>query len=104
RRALAPLLFDNETLVEARRTRDPVAKAGPTRRARWKKARRRTDDGRPLQNLSTLLAELAMHRRNTCRVAADPTTPALTTLLTEPTATQRQARELIQTFPVPGTA
>ena len=65
RRALAPLLFDDETLAEARRTRDPVAKAGPTPRARWKKARRRTDDGMPLHSLNTLLAELATRCRNT---------------------------------------
>ena len=46
RRAWAPLLFDDETLAEARRTRDPVAPAQPADRARHKKACRRTDDGR----------------------------------------------------------
>ena len=100
---MAPLLFDDETLSEARRTRDPVAKAGPTPRAPRKKARRRTDDGRPLHSLTTLPAELATRCRNTCRVATDPATPPLTSLA-EPTATQRRARELIQTSPVPGTA
>ena len=103
RRALAPLLFDDETLAEARRTRDPVAKAEPTPRAKRKKARRRTDDGEPLHSLGTLLADLATRCRNTCRVAADPDAPAFT-LLTQPTATQRRVAELIETFPVPGTA
>ena len=41
RRALAPLLFHDETLDEARRTRDPVAPAKPTQRAREKEAHRR---------------------------------------------------------------
>ena len=57
RRALAPLLFDDETLHQARRTRDPVATAKPTLRAREKKARRRTDDGLAPHSLDTLLAE-----------------------------------------------
>ena len=103
RRALAPLLFDDETLAEARRTRDPVAKTEPTPRARRKKARRRTDDGQPLHSLGTLLAELATRCRNTCRMPAQPEAPTFT-LTTQPTATQRRAAELVATFPVPGTA
>ena len=103
RRAVAPLLFDDETLDEARRTRDPVAAAEPTPRAREKKARRRTDDGLTLHSLDTLLAELATRCRNTCRVLSDPTAPAFS-LLTEPTRTQRRVAELIEMFPVPGTA
>ena len=103
RRALAPLLFDDETLAEARRTRDPVARAAATPRARRKKARRRTDDGQPLHSLGTLLAELATRCRNNCRIPAQPEAPAFT-LTTQPTATQQRAAELIATFPVPGTA
>ena len=102
RRAVAPLLFDDETLQAARRTRDPVAAAKPTPRAREKKARRRTDDGLALHSLDTLLAELATRCR-TCRVLSDPTAPAFS-LLTEPTQTQRRVAELIEMFPVPGTA
>ena len=102
RRAVAPLLFDDETLDEARRTRDPVAAAKPTPRAREKKARRRTDDGLALHSLDTLLAELATRCRNTCRVRSDPAAPAFS-LLTEPTQTQRRVAELIEMFPVPRT-
>ena len=102
RRAWAPLLFDDETLADARRTRDPVAPAKPTERARHKKASRRTDDGLPLHSLDTLLGELATRCRNTCRVPADPSAPTLS-VLTEPTPTQRRAAHLIETFPVPGT-
>ena len=102
RRALAPLLFDDETLEQARRTRDPVAAAKPTPHAREKKTRRRTDDGLDLHSLDTLLAELATRCRNTCRVLSDPTAPPFS-LLTEPTQTQRRAAKLIEMFPVPGT-
>ena len=103
RRAMAPLLFEDETREAARRTRDPVTPAKPTPRAREKKARRRTDDGLALHSLDTLLAELATRCRNTCRVLSDPATPAFA-LLTEPTQTQRRVAELIEMFPVPGTA
>ena len=103
RRAWAPLLFDDETLADDRRTRDPVAAAKPTARARHKKASRRTDDGAPLHSLDTLLGEFVTRGRNTCRVPADPSAPALS-LLTEPTPTQRRATNLIESFPVPGTS
>ena len=102
RRAWAPLLFHDETLADARRTRDPVAPAKPTERARHKKASRRSDDGWPLHSLDTLLGELATRSRNTCRVPADPSAPALS-VLTEPTPIQHRAAHLIETFPVPGT-
>ena len=98
RRALAPLLFDDETLDEVRRTRDPVAE--PTPHARNKKVRRCTDDGLPLHSLDTLLGELATRCRNTCRVRSDPEAPTFT-LLTQPTETQRRVTELIEMFPVP---
>ena len=100
RRALAPLLFDDETLEQARRTRDPVAAAKPTPRAREKKTRRRTDEGLALHSLDT---ELATRCRNTCRVPSDPTASPFP-LLTEPNETQRRAAKLIEMFPVPGTA
>ena len=103
RRVMAPLLFEDETREAARRTRDPVTPAKPTPRAREKKARRRTDDGLALHSLDTLLAELATRCRNTCRVLSDPAAPAFP-LLTEPTQTQQRVAELIEMFPVPGTA
>ena len=102
RRAWAPLLFDDETVAEARRTRGPVAPAKPTDRARHKKTCRRTDDGTPLHSLDTLLAEFATRCRNLCRVPADPAASPLS-LLTEPTPTQRRAAQLVEIFPLPGT-
>ena len=80
RRAWAPLLFDDETPADDRRT----------------------DDGAPLHSLDTLLDELATRCRNTCRVPSAPSAPPLS-LLTEPTPTQRRAAQLIESFPLPGT-
>lgn len=99
RRAWAPLLFDDDTLEQERSTRDPVAPATPTPHARRKKATRRTGDGLPLHSLDTLIAELATRCRNTCRLRADPHTPAVT-LITEPTEIQRRAQDLIDAFPL----
>ena len=82
------------------RWRRRAARGTPWRRPN---RRRRSDDGEPLHSLGTLLADLATRCRNTCRVAADPDATAFT-LVTQPTATQRRAAELIETFPVPGTA
>ena len=103
RRAWAPLLFDDETLEQARKTRDPVAPAKPTPQAKRKKALRRTEDGLALHSFETLIAELATRCRNTCRITSDPTAPAILQL-TQPTETQRRARKLIDAFPVPGHA
>jgi hypothetical protein len=99
RRAWAPLLFDDETLEQDRRARDPVAPARPTPQARRKKATRRTGDGLPLHSFDSLIAELGTRCRNTCRLKADPDTPTFSQL-TEPNQTQRRARQLVDTFPV----
>ena len=99
RRALASLLFDDETLTQARRTRDPVAKAQPTAHARRRQARRRSDDGFALHSLETLLAELGTRCRNMCRNPSTPDAPLLP-IVTEPTALQRRVDEVIGTFPV----
>ncbi|MGH6894949.1 MAG: IS1634 family transposase [Geminicoccaceae bacterium] len=99
RRALAPLLFDDDTLEPERQTRDPVAPATPTPHAKRKKATRRTEDGLPLHSFDTLLAELATRCRNTCRLKTDPDAPTFTQITT-PTEIQRRAQDLIDAFPV----
>ena len=67
RKALSPVLFQDDELDTARWRRDPVAKAEPSERVREKKRRRTTQDGWPLHSLHTLMAELATRCRNTCR-------------------------------------
>ena len=103
RKALAPLLFDDETLEQDRRTRDPVAPAEPSPAAKRKKTRRQTDDGLPVHSFETLIAELATRCRHRCRLMADPEAPTVQRL-TEPTSIQQRVLDLIDAFPVPGTA
>lgn len=94
REALSPLLFQDEELPAARKTRDPVAPAKPSASARAKKQRRQTPEGLPLHSLRTLLTALGTRCRNTCRTQG-PGEPARFTRLTEPTPLQRRAFELL---------
>ena len=102
RKALAPLLFDDEALDVERKHRDPVLPAKPSSSARRKKAHRKTDDGLPVHSFETLLAELATRCRHQCRLKSDPNAPTLEQL-TEPTPLQHRALELLKVFPVAGT-
>jgi len=70
RKALAPLLFADEELDDARRVRDPVKPAQPSEAAKAKRAGRQTADGLEVHSFRTLLAELATCCRNRCRFAA----------------------------------
>ncbi len=99
RRALAPLLFDDEDLEAHRAQRDPVLKAEPSASAKRKKTKRKTEDGLPLHSFKTLMAEMATRARHQCRTASDPDGPTLQRL-TEPTTLQRRALELVKVFPV----
>ena len=99
RKALAPLLFQDEDLDAAIAERDPVAAATPSDAARRRKARGTTPDGLPLHSFSTLLDHLATRCRNRCRAKAVPDSPAFHSD-TEPTPLQRRALELVKTFPV----
>ncbi len=101
RRALAPLLFDDESLPAARNRRDPVAPAQPSAAAQRKKTQRVTDDGLPTHSFRTLMAEFATRCRHRCRLKADPDSPVIEQD-TEPTLLQTRALELIRLFPVPG--
>lgn len=102
RAAWAPLLFDDETLTEARAHRDPVAPAEPTANARQKKSQRHTDEGLAVHSFATLMGELATRCRHRCRLQSEPDSPAIVQD-TEPTPLQARALELIQAFPVPRT-
>ena len=64
-----------------------------------KKATRLSDDGLSLHSFDSLIAELGTRCQNTCRLKASPGTPTFVQT-TEPTATQRRAKQLIDTFPV----
>ena len=68
RKALAPLLFDDEQLTNDKKTRDPVAPAKPSIQAKQKKTKRRTADGLPIHSFKTLLNELGMYMPIHCTI------------------------------------
>lgn len=90
RKALAPLLFEDQALEVDRKRRDPILPAKPSPSAQRKKRRRHTEDGLPVHSLATLLAELATRFRHRCRLNSDPHSPAFDRL-TEPTPLQQRA-------------
>jgi len=102
RRALAPLLFEDEELDQDRKTRDPVAPAKASASAKKKKAVRFTSDGLPIHSFDTLLAALATRCRNWSRVKSDPNSAPFSHL-TEPTPLQQRAFQLLHVLPVTGT-
>lgn len=67
RKALAPLLFDDEDLEENRKIRDAVLPAVASDKAKQKKSKRKTPEGLPVQSFRTLLANLNTRTRNLCR-------------------------------------
>ncbi len=67
RRALAPLLFDDEELDAARWRRDPVAPARPSASAQRKKTRRKTPAGLTVHSFDTLIDALGQRCRNRCK-------------------------------------
>ena len=104
RRALAPVLFDDEGLTENRQHRDPVAPARPSTSAQQKKWHRVTPQGLPIQSFETLLAALATRCQNRCRLLCDPEAPPFY-LMTDLSALQQRAFELLGlVFPVTGTS
>jgi len=94
RKALAPLLFDDEELPEIRPRRHPVAPAQASPSAKRKKATHLTPDGLPVQSFQTLLAALATRCRNTCRTKTGKNSYTFERL-TEPTKLQAKAFELL---------
>lgn len=99
RRALAPILFDDEERELAEALRDSVV--SPARRSpksRRKARRKRTDDGVPVHSFRTLLKDLATIAKN--RVRPCGTKPADVSIaefdvLTTPTPLQRRIFDLL---------
>lgn len=92
RRALAPLLFDDEDHESAQAQRTSiVAPAQRSTSAQEKAATLQTADGLPVHSFSTLLADLATLTRNRVRMGEQ----VFQTLAT-PTTVQQRAFELLQ--------
>ena len=94
RKALAPLLFQDEELGQDRMRHDPVAPAEASASAKAKEANRVNSDGVPVHSFETLLREVITRCRNNCRIRADPSfTPFQH--LTEPTRFQTRVFQLL---------
>ena len=98
RRALAPLLFDDDDPAAAGATRSsPVAPARPSPSARAKAGRKHTLGGLPVHSFQTLLADLATLTRNRVQPAAQGAVTA--DVLTRPTPLQAEAFRLLGVRP-----
>ncbi len=95
RKALAPLLFEDEELEENRKTRDPVAPAVASVSAKQKKSSHRTSCDLPVQSFSSLLKHLGILCRNRCLLWAEPDAPAIYRL-TVASPLQSKAFELLE--------
>lgn len=95
RRALAPLLFDDEDheAAQAQRT-SIVAPAQRSTAAQQKAASKQTADGSPVHSFRTLLADLATLTRNRVRMGE-----RTFDMLATPTAVQERALKLLQVRP-----
>jgi hypothetical protein len=92
--AWKPLLFTDEHRPVSP---DPVAKAIRSPAAQQKARTKRTSTGEPAHSYRTLLAELATQTRNTTRLHGQSSTFEK---LTQPTALQAQALNLVASAPV----
>jgi hypothetical protein len=91
---LAPILFTDDDKHAAQATRQsPVAPAARSPKALAKAAAKRTDDDLPVHSFGSLLTDLATICLNTI-APADPALPGFR-LVTTPTASQRQALDLL---------
>jgi len=95
RRALAPLLFDDEDREGAQAQRTSiVAPAQRSESAQKKAASKQTADGLPVHSFQTLLADLATLTRNRVRLGEHSFD-----MLTTPTAVQKRALQLLEVKP-----
>jgi transposase len=95
REAWRELMFA-DTDQQAKTVRDPVAPAKRSKAASAKAARHTLDDGTPAHSFPTLLAELAIIVRNTCRTPQAGHNASTFDVLTTPNSKQKRALELIQ--------
>ena len=98
RRALAPLLFEEEDRAGARALRNsPVEKAQVSERTKAKAARKLTADGLPVQSLRTLLANLGTLTLNQVTLPNSPEHPFA--MFAKPTPLQAKAFNLLGVDP-----
>jgi len=101
RRALAPILFEDEELIADRKRRDPISPAKPSESVKQKKATHQTEDGLPIHSFETLMDALATRCRVTNKIKSDEMALAFNEL-PDPTPIQAKAFELLGLLPVAG--
>jgi hypothetical protein len=100
RRALAPMLFDDEDKDAALASRaSPVAKAPRSERARAKDAGKRNADGEPVHSFHTLIGDLGTLCLNEVTAANNPN--YVLTMATRATPLQQKALDLLGVSLVP---
>lgn len=98
RKALRPLLFEDEHRESVRAERSPASPARPSASANRKKQLKISSDGFPVHSFETLLAMLGTQCRNHCRARAAKDDATFTNV-TELTEHQRRAFELLELYP-----
>jgi transposase len=94
RKALSPILFDDEELDGNRKKRDPVKPAQVSVSAKKKKTHRLTPEGLVVQSFDTMLKELGTRCRNHCRIKSGPKASTFYQV-TERTPLQKRASQLL---------
>jgi transposase len=95
RKALKPLLYEDEELEQCRRQRDPVKAAEPSESAQAKKKTHKTTHGFVAHDFRSLLAHLGTRSRVTYQLVGAERT-ATFQRLTEPDGVQSEALRLLQ--------
>jgi transposase len=97
RKALAPILFDDDRQSEAQALRQSVVEpAKRSKEALGKASKRKTDEGIPVQSFQSLLSHLGTLTKNTVRLISSD---VAFSQYSEPTAVQLKAFELLGTSP-----
>ena len=100
RRALAPILFDDDDRKGGEARRDSVVTpARRSERAEDKAHTKRTEVGEPVQSFKSLLNDLATITKNRIQPKAPDAPPF--EMVTRPTSLQRRALELLGVHPLP---
>jgi transposase len=101
RKALAPILFEDEERDSERTRRDPILPAKPSESVKMKKRTHRTPDGLPVHDFKSLLAELATRGRVTYKLRSKDI-ELRHNQIPELTPVQKRAHELLGLLPVNG--
>jgi len=101
RKALAPILFEDEELEKDRKRRDPILPAKPSDSVKLKKRTHRTPDGLPVHDFSSLMSDMASRSRVTYKLRSQGLDLTFKQV-PELSALQRRAYELLGLLPVSG--